>query len=87
MKKTQKIMIIAVICVSALLAVLLIQTRPQAIASKENGFLITVETVVAAPQSVTPVYTLSGRLQPLKVSDLEFEVEGQMVARNVEPGM
>ena len=87
MKKTQKIMIIAVVCVSALLAVLLIQTRPQAIASKENGFLTTVETVLAEPQSVTPIYTLSGRLQPIKVSDLEFEVEGQIVARNVEPGM
>ena len=87
MKKTQKIMIIAVVCVSALLAVLLIQTRPQAIASKENSFLTTVETIVAEPQSVTPIYTLSGRLQPIKVSDLEFEVEGQIVARNVEPGM
>ena len=80
-------MILAVVCVSALLAFLLIQTRPQAIASKENTFLASVETVIAEPQSVTPVYTLSGRLQPIKVSDLEFEVEGQIVARHVEPGM
>ncbi len=87
MKKTQKFMILAVVCVSALLAVLLIQTRPQAIASKESNFLATVETVIAEPQSVTPVYTLSGRLQPIKVSELEFEVEGQIVARYVEPGM
>ena len=87
MKKTQKFMILAVVCVSALLAFLLIQTRPQAIASKENNFLASVETVIAKPQSVTPIYTLSGRLQPIKVSDLEFEVEGQIVARHVEPGM
>ncbi len=87
MKKTQKFMILAVVCVSALLAFLLIQTRPQAIASKENTFLASVETVIAEPQSVTPVYTLSGRLQPIKVSELEFEVEGQIVARYVEPGM
>ncbi len=87
MKNTQKFMILAVVCVSALLAFLLIQTRPQAIASKENSFLASVETVIAEPQSVTPVYTLSGRLQPIKVSDLEFEVEGQIVARYVEPGM
>ena len=87
MKKTQKFMILAVVCVSAVLAVLLIQTRPQAIASKDNNFLATVETVIADPQSVTPVYTLSGRLQPIRVSELEFEVEGQIVARYVEPGM
>ena len=80
-------MILGVVCVSALLAVLLIQTRPQAIASKENTFIVTVETIVAKPQSVTPIYTLSGRLQPIRVSDLEFEVEGQIVARYVEPGM
>ncbi len=87
MKKTQKFMILAVVCVSAVLAVLLIQTRPQAIASKDNNFLATVEIVIADPQSVIPVYTLSGRLQPIKVSELEFEVEGQIVARHVEPGM
>ena len=87
MKKTQKFMIFAVVCISALLAFLLIQTRPQAIASKENTFLATVETVITQPQSVIPVYTLSGRLQPIKVSDLEFEVEGQIVARHIEPGM
>ena len=80
-------MILGVVCVSALLAVLLIQTRPEAIASKENTFIVTVETIVAKPQSVTPIYTLSGRLQPIRVSDLEFEVEGQIVARYVEPGM
>ena len=87
MKKSQKFMIVAVVCISALLAFLLIQTRPQAIASKENTFLASVEIVIAEPQSVTPIYTLSGRLQPIKVSDLEFEVEGQIVARYVEPGM
>ena len=80
-------MILGVVCVSALLAVLLIQTRPEAIASKENSFIVTVETILAEPQSVTPIYTLSGRLQPIRVSDLEFEVEGQIVARYVEPGM
>ena len=67
MKKTQKFMILAVVCVSAVLAVLLIQTRPQAIASKDNNFLATVEIVIADPQSVIPVYTLSGRLQPIRV--------------------
>ena len=87
MKKTQKFMIFSVLCLTALLAVLLIQTRPQAIASKETKFFPTIETIVAEPQSVTPVYTVSGRLQPIKVSELEFEVEGQIVSRYVEPGM
>ena len=87
MKKTQKFMIVAALCVTVLLAVLLIQTRPQAIASKENKIVPTVETVVVEAQSVTPVYTLSGRLQPIKASELEFEVEGQIVARYVEPGV
>ena len=87
MKKTQKFMIVAVLCLSTLLAILLIQTRPQAIASKETKFFPTVETIVAELQNVTPVHTLSGRLQPIKASELEFEVEGQIVARYIEPGM
>ena len=87
MKKTQKFMIFSVLCLTALLAVLLIQTRPQAIASKETKFFPTIETIVTEPQSVTPVYTVSGRLQPIKVSELEFEVEGQIISRYVEPGM
>ena len=80
-------MIVAVLCLSTLLAILLIQTRPQAIASKETKFFPTVETIVAELQNVTPVHTLSGRLQPIKVSELEFEVEGQIIARYIEPGM
>ena len=87
MKKTQKFMIVVALCVTVLLAVLLIQTRPQAIASKETKIVPTVETVVVEAQSVIPIYTLSGRLQPIKASELEFEVEGQIVARYVEPGV
>ena len=80
-------MIVVALCVTVLLAVLLIQTRPQAIASKETKIVPTVETVVVEAQSVIPIYTLSGRLQPIKASELEFEVEGQIVARYVEPGV
>lgn len=87
MKKTQKFMILAALCLTALLAALLIQTRPQAIASKETRILPTVEIIIARPQNVIPAYTISGRLQPIKVSELEFEVEGQIVARYVEPGI
>ena len=87
MKKTQKFMIVVALCLTALLATLLIQTRPQAIASKETELLPTVEIIVAEARDVTPVYTLSGRLQPIKVSELEFEVEGQIIARYVEPGV
>ena len=87
MKKTQKFMILVALCLTALLATLLIQTRPQAIASKETNLLTTVEIIVAEARDVTPVYTLSGRLQPIKVSELEFEVEGQIITRYVEPGI
>ncbi|MBC6413675.1 MAG: efflux RND transporter periplasmic adaptor subunit [Chromatiales bacterium] len=86
MKKTQKFMILAALCITALLATILMQTRPQAIASKEDKTLTSVETVVAEERSIIPNYTLTGRLQPIKTSDLEFEVEGQIIARYVEPG-
>ena len=87
MQKTQKFMILAAIGITVLLATILIQTRPQAIASKETKILPRVETIVAEERSITPSYTLSGRLQPIKTSELEFEVEGQIVARYVEPGV
>ena len=87
MKKTQKFMITVVVCLTILIATLLIQTRPQAIAAKESKVLPSVETIIAKKQNITPFYTLSGRLQPIKSSTLEFEVEGQIVARYVEPGI
>lgn len=86
MKKTQIITIAGVLGVTALIAILLLWTRPQPISQKGEELLPTVESITVAPREVTPNYTLSGRLQPTKISELEFEVDGRVVNRLVEAG-
>ena len=86
MKKTQVITIVLVLGITTLLVALLLWTKPQPIKQKDGEVLPTVEHITVVPRTVVPNYTSSGRLQPTKISELEFEVDGRVINRLVEAG-
>lgn len=69
------------------IAVILVLTRPEP--PQAGGELPPPRVQVTAVEQadVTPVETVTGRLQAARRSELRFEVGGQVAARRVEPGM
>jgi len=87
MQMPQKILSGAVVAVTAVvIASLLSWLRPQEAPKKPNETLRLVEVGETVAREVTPSYLLTGRLQPVTVSELRFEVAGRVVAENVEVG-
>lgn len=83
----QKILSGAVVAVTVVvIASLLSWLRPQEAPKKPNETLRLVEVGETVAREVRPSYLLTGRLQPVTVSELRFEVAGRVVAENVEVG-
>ncbi|MBL1261796.1 MAG: efflux RND transporter periplasmic adaptor subunit [Thiotrichaceae bacterium] len=76
------ILILGVICLTALLLVTSPKNEPEL---RE----IAATQVVLQPivqQLIQPIKVVSGHLQPVRSSALSFELSGQVLARHVEPG-
>lgn len=62
-------------------------TKPQPQAKLETLVPLKVAVTEVVAREVQPEERVTGRLQPINVAQLHFEVEGKVIARHVEPGM
>ena len=84
-KISPKYILILILCVISLIVVLLV-TSPQ---KKPDLREIPPTQVTLQPivqQNIEPIVRASGHLQPIRSSALHFELSGQVVTRQVEPG-
>ena len=87
MRITQKVLSGAVVAATiVIVASLLSWLRPQQAPQKPDEVLRLVEVGETVAREVKPDYLLTGRLQPVTVSELRFEVAGRIVEENVEVG-
>lgn len=77
---------IAALGLFGLVAYTLVATTPQPEAVLTDLPVLTVEAYTVQRRDVTPSATYTGRLQPRRSAVLRFEVSGQLLQRNVEPG-
>ncbi len=75
------------IVAAAVLVIALIWTNEGPEAKLEDLPPLKVVLVEIKRQDVTPVETVVGRLQPIRTTQLKFEVQGRVRERLVEPGM
>ena len=66
---------------------LLVWTKPQPEAKLETLIPLKVAVTEVETREVRPEERVTGRLQPINVAHLHFEVEGKVISREVEPGM
>ncbi len=87
MRITQKVLSGAVVAATiVIVASLLSWLRPEQAPQKPDEVLRLVEVGETVARDVKPDYLLTGRLQPVTVSELRFEVAGRIVEENVEVG-
>ena len=65
----------------------MLSTKPQPEAKLETLIPLKVAVTEVMLREVQPMERVTGRLQPINVAELHFEVEGKVVSRQVEPGM
>lgn len=78
---------IAVLGLFGVAAYALVATAPQPEALLTDLPSLTVEAHTVARRDITPHATFTGRLQPRRSAALRFEVSGQLLRREVEPGV
>ena len=78
---------IAVLGFFALAAYALVATAPQPQATLTDLPSLAVEAHTVTRRDITPHASVTGRLQPRRSAALRFEVAGQLLQREVEPGM
>ena len=66
---------------------ILLWTKPQPQAKLETLVPLKVAVVEVVSREVQPDEQVTGRLQPIKVAQIHFEVAGKILSRQVEPGM
>ena len=80
------IRIFIVLALSVLGVLLLLWTKPETKAELKDLPAARVLAYAVKQQDMTPVTSLTGRLQPVRRARLRFELNGQIQARHVEPG-
>ena len=78
---------IAVLGLFGLATYTLVATAPQPEAVLTDLPSLTVEAYTVERRDIMPSATFTGRLQPRRSAALRFEVSGQLLRREVEPGM
>lgn len=78
---------VVVLALFALTTYALIATTPQPEAVLTDLPSLTVEAYTVTRRDIAPHATFTGRLQPRRSAVLRFEVSGQLLQREVEPGM
>ncbi len=78
--------ITSIAVITIIIVWLLLWTKPQPQAKLEQLAPVKVALVEVEKRLVHPREIITGRLQPIKTAQVRFEVSGNVIARNVEPG-
>ena len=81
-----KLFALLIVVLAATLSVFLVKTKPVAQSQVWSGRELAVDTVTLNKQDVSPYIKLTGRLEPVRTTELRFEVAGQVLERLVELG-
>lgn len=74
------------IVLSILVIVGLIATKPETRAELQEETLTRVFTTEVRQMDIRPMRQLTGKLQPARQSELRFEISGNIISREIEPG-
>lgn len=77
---------LAILLFTILLVVLLVATRPQANTEMKAPAITRVEVARVRVEDLQPRVEMTGVLRPRQVASLQFEVSGELLQREVEPG-
>ena len=78
---------LGIVLLTIIIIWLLLWTKPQPEARLETLIPLKVALTEVLLREVQPQERVTGRLQPINVARLHFEVEGKVTVRHVEPGM
>ncbi len=84
--KQRLFLTLAILFISMLLVALLIATRPEAKTETKQAAITRVEVVQVRVEDLQPQVELTGVLRPRQLASLRFEVAGEVMSRQVEPG-
>jgi RND family efflux transporter MFP subunit len=84
--KQRLFLTLAILFISMLLVALLIATRPEAKTEIKQAAITRVEVVQVRVEDLQPQVELTGVLRPRQLASLRFEVAGEVMSRQVEPG-
>lgn len=84
--KRRLFLTLAILCVSVMLVLLLVATRPQAKTETRQAAITRVEVAQVVQEDLQPQVELTGVLRPRQLASLRFEVGGELLTRAVEPG-
>jgi len=76
----------SIVIITIIIVWLLLWTKPQPQVTLEHLAPVKVALVEVEKRLVQPHEIIIGRLQPIKTAQIRFEVSGNVIARNVEPG-
>ena len=76
-----------IVMITLIIIWFLVSTKPQPEAKLETLIPLKVAVTEVVSREVQPEERVTGRLQPINVAHLHFEVEGKVISRQVEPGM
>jgi RND family efflux transporter MFP subunit len=79
-------MTLAILGATIVIVLLLIATRPEVNTEMKKPPVTRVEVIRVATQDLQPWVALTGLLRPRQVASLQFEVAGELLQRQVEPG-
>jgi RND family efflux transporter MFP subunit len=78
---------LAILGAAILIVFLVIATRPEANTDMKTSPTTRVEVVPVGVEDLQPRVALTGVLRPRQVASLQFEVAGELLQRQVEPGV
>ncbi|MEJ2394389.1 MAG: efflux RND transporter periplasmic adaptor subunit [Candidatus Thiodiazotropha sp.] len=84
--KRRLLITLAILLLTVLVVGLLIVTRPQAKSEMKPDVVTRVEVAQVRLQDLQPRVELTGVLRPRQIASLRFEVSGELMQREVEPG-
>jgi RND family efflux transporter MFP subunit len=85
--KRRLLITLAILLLTVLVVMLLVITRPQAKTEMKPPVVTRVEVARVGVEDLQPRVELTGVLRPRQVASLRFEVSGELMQREVEPGM
>ncbi|MCU7906346.1 MAG: efflux RND transporter periplasmic adaptor subunit [Candidatus Thiodiazotropha sp. (ex Epidulcina cf. delphinae)] len=77
---------LAILIVTIVVIVLLVVTRPEANMAMKQPGITRVEVTQVVQRDLLPTVEFTGVLRPRQIASLRFEVSGELMIRQVEPG-